>query len=158
MTADILFMQKALELAQKAARAGEVPVGAIVVKSGQILAEAHNLKESDGLSTSHAEVLAIQAACSKQKSWRLDGCTLYVTLEPCLMCCGAIIQARIPRVVFGALDTKAGAAVSLYETLSDPRLNHRAEVISGVLSQECSSILSDFFKQLRSNRKQNHSP
>lgn len=149
MTNDTLFMTEALRLAQKAMANGEVPVGAVITFDNQIIASGYNEREKTLNPIDHAECIAIQAAAAKQRNWRLINCTLYVTLEPCLMCCGAIILARIPRIVFGALDPKAGAVKSLYTSLSDPRLNHRPEVISGVLEPECSKILRDFFKSRR---------
>lgn len=150
---DEFYMQRALELAEKATLVKEVPVGAVIVKDDQILAEAFNLKETRGLATAHAEILAIELASAKLGGWRLEGCELFVTLEPCLMCCGAIIQSRLSRVVFGARDAKGGAVVSLYQTLSDSRLNHRPIVRGEVLSETCGYILSKFFNQLRSKEK-----
>lgn len=142
-------MRHALELAGRAAAAGEVPVGALVVCDGQVVAEAYNLRESMPSALAHAEILAIEQATKRLGRWRLSGCTLYVTLEPCVMCAGALVQARVDRVVYGARDPKGGAVVSLFEVLSDRRLNHRPEVLGGVLEAECASILSDFFKHRR---------
>jgi tRNA(adenine34) deaminase len=142
-------MQKALELARRAEEQGEVPVGALVVRDNQVISEAYNLREKNKKSTAHAELLAIEAACEKLGAWRLQNCCLYVTLEPCLMCAGAIVQSRLPQVVFGARDPKGGAVVSLYESLTDSRLNHRVQVRSGLLEEECSVILSRFFKARR---------
>lgn len=146
-------MYRALELARKAEDLGEVPVGAVVVKEGKILAEAFNLRESQKKSTAHAELLALEAACEVLDAWRLVGCTLYVTLEPCLMCSGALVQSRLERVVFGAFDPKAGAVSSLYKCLQDPRLNHQVEVTGGVLADECACLLSAFFKKRRRENK-----
>jgi tRNA(adenine34) deaminase len=147
---DIAFMQKALKLAHKAALRGEVPVGALVVSpDGQILATGENLRETLSTTLGHAELLALHRASKKIGNWRLTDCTLYVTLEPCVMCAGAIQQSRIGRVVYGAADPKAGAVESLYKILSDPRLNHQAEVTAGVLGDECAQVLTDFFSARR---------
>lgn len=157
---DEYYMQRAIELAKRAAALGEVPVGAVLVGAGEprpseteldsfIVAEAFNQRETNHSPTAHAELLALEDAARKLKSWRLTGTTLYVTLEPCLMCAGTILNARVDRVVFGAFDPKAGAVKTLYQVLEDPRLNHRCEVLGGVLESECGSLLSDFFKSLR---------
>lgn len=146
-------MKKALQLAQKAADIGEVPVGALIVKDGEVLSEAYNLRESLNKPTAHAELLAIEAAAQKLNSWRLIDCTLYVTLEPCPMCAGTIINSRIPNVVYGAKDPKAGAVSSLYELLTDDRLNHKVDVTGGILAEECGQILSQFFKNIRSRKR-----
>jgi len=143
------FMQIALEEAQQALREDEVPIGAVIVHDGRVIARAHNQREQLRDPTAHAEMIAITQAAESHGSWRLDGCTLYVTLEPCPMCAGAIVQARIPTVVYGATDPKAGAVDSLYRLLSDPRLNHRAEIVAGVLAGPCGEILSRFFQQQR---------
>ena len=142
-------MRRALELAEKARGLGEVPVGALVVHESQAISEAYNLRESSNVATHHAELMALEAACRSLGRWRLHDCTLYVTLEPCLMCAGAIVLARFERVVFGATDPKAGAVSSLYQVLSDERLNHRPLVVSGILAKECGEILSQFFKARR---------
>lgn len=147
---DLEFMARALALAKQAAELGEVPVGAIVVdKNGQVLAESYNLRETTNIATRHAELMAIEEACKKLGAWRLGDCTLYVTLEPCPMCAGGIVNARLKRVVYGAADAKAGAVKSIYTLLSDPRLNHRPEVLGEVMAEECGRILSDFFKARR---------
>jgi tRNA(adenine34) deaminase len=147
---DVVFMRKALTLARKAALRGEVPVGALVVSpDGQILATGKNLRETLSSTLGHAELLALHRASKKIGNWRLTDCTLYVTLEPCVMCAGAIQQSRIGRVVYGAADPKAGAVESLYKVLSDPRLNHQVEVTSGVLGEECAQVLTDFFSSRR---------
>lgn len=146
---DSIFMQRALELAREAALKGEVPVGAVIVHDSQIVAEAYNERESRPSALAHAELTAIAKACESLGRWRLSGCTLYVTLEPCVMCAGGIVQARVDRVVFGARDPKAGAVESLYQVLTDSRLNHRPQVTSGILADECGKILSDFFKARR---------
>ena len=147
------WMDVALKLAKRAASKGDVPVGALVVKSGKLLSWGYNEREVLGTSLGHAECMAIHRANRKLGSWRLEECVLYVTLEPCLMCAGAIVQARIPKVVFGATDPKAGAVTSLYQILQDTRLNHRADVQGGVLSDECGKILKDFFKKRRAEKK-----
>ena len=143
------FMQLALQEAEAAMAENEVPVGAVIVHEGRIIAAAHNQREQLRDPTAHAEMIAITQAAALRRSWRLDGCTLYVTLEPCPMCAGAIVQARIPTVVYGATDPKAGAVQTLYHLLDDPRLNHRAEVVSGVLAEACGQVLTRFFQQQR---------
>ncbi len=148
-------MAEALAEAQKAYNVQEVPVGAVVVYQGEIISRAHNLREIEKDSTAHAEIIAIRAACKVLDRWRLEDAALFVTLEPCLMCAGAIISTRIPYLVYGATDEKAGAVDSLYQVLEDRRLNHRVEVTSGVLEEECSGILTSFFQDLR-NRKPIH--
>lgn len=151
---DRVLMQAALEEAAVAEGLREVPIGAVVVLDGQIVGCGHNLRETSNDPTTHAEIMAIQQAAKKLDSWRLLDCTLYVTLEPCIMCMGAIILARIPQLVFGCRDPKAGAAGSLYNLAEDERLNHQVEVREGILQQECSSQLSHFFQQLREQKKQ----
>lgn len=143
------FMEMALEEARAAMAEDEVPIGAVVVHEGRVIARAHNQREQLRDPTAHAEMIAITQASVARASWRLDDCTLYVTLEPCPMCAGAIVQARIPRVVYGATDPKAGAVDTLYRLLDDSRLNHRAETIAGVLAEPCSQILSQFFQAQR---------
>lgn len=141
------WMQRALEQAQLAREAGDVPVGAIIVdNAGNLIATGHNTREISHDPTGHAEVEAIRAAAEATHSWRLTDATLVVTLEPCVMCAGAILAARIPRVVFGAWDEKAGAAGSVHDLLRDRRHNHQVEVIGGVLEDRCSSVLTDFFR------------
>ena len=142
-------MTLALDLAHQAADAGDVPVGAVLLRGGEVVATAFNEKEVAQDPTAHAEVLAIRAAVRNNESWRLENTTLVVTLEPCVMCAGAIVAARIPTVVFGAYDPKAGAAGSLYNLLDDPRLNHRAMVVGGVREDECGEMLRTFFKERR---------
>lgn len=151
--ADRLFMKQALEEAQQAALLGEVPIGAVLVYEGKIIARAHNLRETTQNATTHAELLVIQEACKKIGSWRLEDTTLYVTLEPCPMCAGAILQSRVPRVVYGARDKKAGCVDSLYHLLNDERFNHECDVTEGILAEECGQILTDFFKALRDRKK-----
>lgn len=147
--AHLHFMRHALEEAEQAREDNEVPIGAVIVKNGRIIAAAHNQREQLKDPTAHAEMIAITQAAASLQSWRLDDCTLYVTLEPCPMCAGAIILARIPVVVYGADDPKAGAVRSLYRLLEDPRLNHRCIVINGILAAECGAILSQFFQSQR---------
>jgi tRNA(adenine34) deaminase len=143
------FMRHALQQAEQALAEDEVPVGAIIVHQERIVAAAHNQREQLRDATAHAEMIAITQAAASLGSWRLENCTLYVTLEPCPMCAGAILQARIPLVVYGATDAKGGAVHSLYQLLSDARLNHRAQVIPGVLADPCGDILSRFFQKQR---------
>ncbi len=152
---DEYFMQKAIEQAKSALAYDEVPIGAVIVKDDEIIAVGNNFKERENCAVYHAEVVAIINACKKLNNWYLDGCTLYVTLEPCPMCCGAIVNSRIDRVVYGAKDLKSGAVVSLYNLLNDSKLNHQVQVTGGVLEAECSSILTDFFKKKREDKKLN---
>ncbi len=152
------WMNHALALARKAEAEGEVPVGAVIIRNNVVVGEGYNRRESLNDPTAHAELIAIRQAAQTIRSWRLEGCQMYVTLEPCIQCCGSIILARIPLVVYGADDPKAGAAASLYRLLEDHRLNHRAEVISGVLAGECGEILSKFFEGLRKNGKTGTTP
>lgn len=151
---DEMYMRLALEEAKKAEMLGEVPIGAIIVHEEKIIARAHNLRETTQIATTHAEISAIQDACREVSSWRLEDTTLYVTLEPCPMCAGAILQSRIPRVVYGARDSKGGCVHSLYELLNDPRFNHECTVTEGVLVEECGAILTSFFKSIRARKKQ----
>ncbi len=144
------YMRRALLEAERALAEDEVPVGAVIVHGDRIVASAHNQREQLRDPTAHAEMIAITQAAESVGGWRLENCTLYVTLEPCVMCAGAIIQARIPVVVYGATDSKAGAVDSLYHMLDDPRLNHRAQVVRNVLAQPCGEILSGFFEARRS--------
>lgn len=148
------YMYEALKEAEKASDIGEVPIGAIVVCDGQIIGRGHNLRETQHQATAHAEMIAIQQANSNLGKWRLEDCTLYVTLEPCPMCSGAIILSRLKQVVYGAKDYKAGTCGTLMNLVTDSRFNHQAEVISGVLEEECGTILSDFFKLLRKRNKE----
>lgn len=144
------FMLLAIEEAQIAGSNGEVPVGAVITdRKNNIISSGHNLRETIQDPTAHAEIIAIRKASKKLKSWRIEGATLYVTLEPCAMCIGAIVLARISRLVFGTRDPKAGAVYSLYNIGTDSRLNHNVEVIEGVLEVECSSLLREFFSELR---------
>ncbi len=146
-------MRRALELAASAARTGDVPIGAVVVDAdGQVVGEGFNVRERDGDPTGHAEIVALRAASERVGEWRLSGCTLVVTLEPCTMCAGAIVLARVDRLVFGAYDDKAGAAGSLWDVVRDRRLNHRPEVIGGVLAAESTDLLDAFFAAQRTDR------
>ncbi|MCM3241092.1 tRNA adenosine(34) deaminase TadA [Heyndrickxia oleronia] len=151
--ADEYFMKLAISEAKKAEEKCEVPIGAVVVLNGEVIATAHNLRESTQNAITHAEILAIQKACEKIGSWRLEDAELYVTLEPCPMCSGAIILSRIKKVIFGAHDPKAGCAGTLMNLLDDQRFNHQSEVVSGVLENECSVLLSDFFRNIRKRNK-----
>jgi tRNA(adenine34) deaminase len=147
------MMARALELAREARNLGEVPVGALVARSGRILAQAHNLRETLNDPTAHAERLVLAWAGRSLGSWRLDDCVLYVTLEPCVMCAGAIVLSRIKRLVYGADDPKAGGCASLYQVVSDARLNHRCEITAGVMARECGDLLKEFFQERRPFRK-----
>jgi len=146
-------MRLALQEAERALQEDEVPVGAVIVHGDRVIASAHNQREQLRDPTAHAEMIAITQAAEALRSWRLDGSTLYVTLEPCPMCAGAILQARIPTVVYGATDPKAGAVHTLYQLLADERLNHRAMVVSGVLAGPCGAILTRFFQAQRNMGK-----
>jgi tRNA(adenine34) deaminase len=148
---DEKFMSLALEEARRAADEGDVPIGAVVVYDGEIITSAHNLREGFQDPTAHAEILALREAARKLRVWRLTGATLYVTLEPCAMCAGALILARIDRLVYGADDPKAGACGSLFDIVREPRLNHRVEVLGGVMGQECGLALKEFFENRRSS-------
>lgn len=148
------YMKLALEQAKKAGDAGEVPIGAVIVYKDEVIAAASNLRETTQNAIMHAELMAIQQACEKIGSWRLEETTLYVTLEPCPMCAGAILQSRIPTVIYGARDVKAGCVHSLYELLNDDRFNHSCEVVEGILADECGQILTDFFRHLRMLKKE----
>ena len=148
MEKDVEFMRVALTEARKAAEMGEIPVGAVVVKDGEILASAYNLRENKKSATAHAEVLAIEQACERVGDWRLSGCTLYVTLEPCPMCAGAIVNSRIARVVFGSTDSAAGCCGSLINFNAYP-FNHSFEIEGGVCESECVALIKDFFEQRR---------
>lgn len=147
------FMKEALKEAKKAYNKLEVPVGVVIVKDGQIIARAHNLKESKKDTTKHAEIIAIQKASKKLDSWRLLDCEMYVTLEPCTMCAGAIIQARVGKLYIGTMDYKTGACGSVLNVLEDYPFNHRVEYETGILKDECENILQEFFKELRKKKK-----
>lgn len=150
---DERFMRQALTQAKKALSLGEVPIGCVIVHEGKVIGRGYNRRNTDRSTLSHAEMTAIKKAAKVLRDWRLDACTMYVTLEPCQMCAGAVVQARIPRVVIGADNPKAGCAGSLYNMLEDPRFMHRAEVERGVLLKECSAILTVFFASLRRKKK-----
>ncbi len=152
-TQDSEFMRLAIAEARKAEQLDEVPIGAVVVRDGQVIAAAYNRRETDADPAGHAEFLAMKQASDKLGVWRLSGCTVYVTLEPCIMCAGLMHQARIDRCVFGAFDPKAGALGSLYQVNADERLNHVFEVTSGVREEECASMLKTFFREKRKRNK-----
>ncbi|SDH83005.1 tRNA adenosine(34) deaminase TadA [Halanaerobium congolense] len=149
MEDDIKYMQMALAEARKAYQRAEVPIGAVVVCNDQVVGRGFNLREQTQDPTSHAEMIALREAAKNEASWRLEDCQLYVTLEPCPMCAGAILQSRIKRLVYGASDPKAGAVRSLYQLLDDNRFNHQVEVEAGVLEKESAQLLKDFFRELR---------
>lgn len=153
MKDDFYWMEKALHQASKAEALGEVPIGALIVKDNTIIGRGFNQRESKNDPSAHAEMIAIRQAARRLQAWRLTGTTLYVTLEPCPMCMGAILLARIERVVFGCHDPKGGAAGSLYDLSNDPRFNHQVTLTSGIMQTECSTILSDFFRALRREKK-----
>lgn len=147
------YMREALAEARKAYAMGEIPIGAVLVHEGQIISRHHNRREIDHDATAHAEMLVIREACELLSRWRLTGCSLYVTIEPCPMCAGAIINSRLDKVVYGSSDYKGGAVESLFNVLSHPGLNHEPVVVAGVLSDECSQIMKDFFKERRAARR-----
>ncbi|MFU0769649.1 tRNA adenosine(34) deaminase TadA [Staphylococcus pasteuri] len=153
METDEYYMKIAIEEAQKAEQLGEVPIGAVIVKNHQIIARAHNLRETMQQPTAHAEHLAIERAADVLGSWRLEDCTLFVTLEPCVMCAGTIVMSRIPSIKYGAADPKGGCSGSLMNLLNQPNFNHRAQVESGLLEAECGNLLRKFFKNLRKKKK-----
>ena len=148
------FMRQALEEARAAAAIGEVPIGAVVVCDGEVVATGSNRREVDADPTAHAEMIAVREAARVLGRWRLEGCTVYVTLEPCPMCAGALHAARVDRCVYGAVDPKAGALGTLYDIASDERLNHRYEVVAGVLANESAALLSEFFTRLRTRGRE----
>jgi tRNA(adenine34) deaminase len=150
---DLAMMRQALVLAREAIELGEVPVGAVVVRDGRIVSQAFNLRETYQDPTAHAERVALTLAGRALGSWRLEDCTLYVTLEPCTMCAGAIILSRVDRLVYGAADPKAGACESLYRLVEDPRFNHRPDVTAGVLADDCGELLTQFFRARRPSRR-----
>lgn len=153
MTIDESFMKEAIKQAKKAGAAGDVPIGCVIVHENRIIARGYNKRNAKKTTLAHAELLAIEKASKKMGDWRLEECTMYITLEPCQMCAGAIIQARIPRVVVGAMNKKAGCAGSVLNLFQIPAFNHQVEFEQGVLGEECGSLLSDFFKKLRENKK-----
>ena len=156
MVDDVTYMKIALSEARKAAEIGEIPIGSVLVLDGEVIAKAHNMRETWQDATAHAETIVIREACKKLKRWRLTGATLYVTIEPCPMCAGAIVMSRISRLVYGSPDSKAGAAESLFNVVNNPALNHMVEVTAGVCGEECTQVMKDFFKKRRSENKQNN--
>ena len=146
---EIKFMKLAIAQALKAEKLDEVPIGAVIVKDGKVIARAHNQMEKTQLATAHAEILAINKACKKLKSWRLDGLEMYVTIEPCAMCAGAIVNSRIKKVYFGAYEKKSGCAESKYPVLIDSGLNHKTEFIGGIEQETCANIIKNYFKGKR---------
>ncbi|MCY1016046.1 tRNA adenosine(34) deaminase TadA [Pyxidicoccus sp. MSG2] len=155
MSDDEAFMQQALALAREAAELGEVPVGAVAVHDGKVIGTGFNRREVDRNPLAHAEMLAMDAAARSLGVWRLSGVTLYVTLEPCAMCAGALVQSRVTRLVFGTSDPKAGAVGSLYNLVEEPRHNHRLQVTSGILADESRLLLKTFFERLRAKKREN---
>ena len=153
LTDDERFMKEAIRQARKAYAIGEVPIGCVIVYEGRVIARGYNRRTIDKNTLAHAELLAIRKASRKLDDWRLEGCTMYVTLEPCQMCSGAIIQARIPKVVVGCMNPKAGCAGSILNLLDVPQFNHQAELVTGVLEEECSQMMKEFFKELREKKK-----
>ncbi|MFC3883424.1 tRNA adenosine(34) deaminase TadA [Bacillus songklensis] len=150
---DHYYMSMAIEEAKKAEAIMEVPIGAIIVQNGEVIARGHNMRETEQRSIAHAELLAIDKACKKLGTWRLEESTLYVTLEPCPMCAGAIVLSRVKRVVFGAYDPKGGCAGTLMNLLTEEKFNHQAEVEGGVLEEECGELLTNFFRKIRAEKK-----
>lgn len=153
MTTDEKYMKEAIKQAKKAAAAGDVPIGCVIVFEDKIIARGYNKRNAKKTTLAHAELLAIAKASQKLGDWRLEDCTMYVTLEPCQMCAGAIVQARIPRVVIGTMNPKAGCAGSILNLLQIDRFNHQVDIVYDILKDECSSMLSDFFRQLREKKK-----
>jgi len=149
MTEDERFMKKALHQAKRAAAIGEIPIGCVIVRDGKVIARGFNQRRSRKTTLAHAEMIAIDRASRKLGDWRLEGCTMYVTLEPCQMCSGALVQSRIDRVVIGTMNPKAGCAGSILNILRMPEFNHQVEITGGVLQKECSAVLQDFFRDLR---------
>lgn len=154
MTIEEKYMKEAIRQAQKAAALGDVPIGCVIEYEGKIIGRGYNRRNADKTVLAHAEILAMRKACKKMGDWRLEGCTMYVTLEPCPMCAGAIVQARIPRVVIGSMNPKAGCAGSVLDMLHEPGFNHQAETEVGVLGEECSQMLTAFFKELRQKKNE----
>ena len=152
MNADDKYMRAAIGQARKAGAIGEVPIGCVIVYEDKIIARGYNRRTIDKNVLSHAEIIAIKKACKKMGDWRLEGCTMYVTLEPCPMCAGAIVQARIPKVVIGCMNPKAGCAGSVLDLLHEDGFNHQVEMENGVLEEECSRLMKDFFKALREKK------
>ena len=155
VTEDEKYMKEAMKQARKAYKLGEVPIGCVIVHEGKIIGRGYNRRNTDKNTLAHAEITAINRASKVIGDWRLEDCTLYVTLEPCQMCAGAIVQARIPRVVIGSMNPKAGCAGSILNILQIPTFNHQCEITKGVCEEECSEMLTTFFKELRKNKKKN---
>ena len=153
MEKEIKFMKEAIKEAKKALLIDEVPIGCVIVKDNKIIARGHNVRESKNSPIGHAEIEAINKASKKLKSWRLEGCDIYITLEPCIMCSGAIIQSRIENIYFGASDPKGGALISSINVLDTKNINHHPKVHEGILKEECSSLISDYFKNKREKKK-----
>lgn len=153
MSPEEKYMKEAIKQAKKAAALGDVPIGCVIEYEGKIIGRGYNRRMADKTVLAHAEILAMRKACKKMGDWRLEGCTMYITLEPCPMCAGAIVQARIPRVVIGSMNPKAGCAGSVLDLLHQPGFNHQVELTSGVLGEECSQMLTSFFKELRKKKK-----
>ena len=149
---DIKFMQIAIKEAKKGTKYDEVPIGAVIVKDGKVIAKAHNKKEEKKCANYHAEIVAIEKACKKVGDWRLIGCDIYVTLEPCAMCTGALINARVDNIYFGAYDEKAGCCGSLYNLMEDGKFNHSSNVQGGILEKECGQMLTEYFRAKRGKR------
>ncbi len=154
LTEEERYMKEAIRQAHKAWKLGEVPIGCVIVREGKIIARGYNRRNTDKNTLAHAELLAIRKASRAAGDWRLEDCTIYVTLEPCQMCAGAIVQARIPRLVIGSRNPKAGCAGSVLNLLQVPAFNHQVEIIEGVLEEECSSMLTNFFRELREKKKE----
>lgn len=150
---DEYYMKEALKAAQDAYDAGEVPIGAVIVHNGEIIGRGFNRRNTEGNPLCHAEIIAINEAAHSMGDWRIEECTMYVTVEPCPMCAGAIVQARIPRVVYGAKNPKAGCAGSVLDVLNEPKLNHQVDVTEGVLKEECAAMMKEFFKRFRKKEK-----
>ena len=148
-TEDEKFMKEAIKQAKKAEAIGDVPIGCVIVHDGKVIARGYNKRNKDKTVLAHAELLAMKKACKKLGDWRLEDCTMYITLEPCQMCAGAIVQARIPRVVIGCRNPKAGCAGSILNLLNVPAFNHQVELTEGILQEECSTLLKEFFRKLR---------
>ena len=158
MTEEEKYMKEALRQAKKAEKLGEVPIGCVIVKDGKIIARGSNRRNTDKNTLAHAELQAIRKASKAVGDWRLEECTMYITLEPCQMCAGAIVQARIPRVVIGSMNSKAGCAGSVLNLLKEPGFNHQAQVVTGILEEECSEMMSGFFTELRKKKRLPETP
>ncbi|MDO5695717.1 MAG: tRNA adenosine(34) deaminase TadA [Eubacteriales bacterium] len=155
---DLRFMREAYRQAKKSLANDDVPVGCVIVRNGEIIARAYNRRVKDANVLHHCEILALKKACKRAGDWRLEGCTVYITLEPCPMCAGALVQARVDRVVIGAVNPKAGCGGSVMNLLAEPKFNHQAVVETGVLEAECSALISDFFRKLRRRHEKGHHP